>query len=182
MLTIMRLKPFPTLTTERLNLRELSPDDQGLIFTLRSDERVNQFIERPRMQQPKEAAEFIAMIARGTDKGEWLYWAIYQHAHPHAMGTICLWNFSNDKTRAEVGFELLPEFQGKGFMGEALRRVIRYAFTELNLSSLEARTRKNNERSTRLLEKHGFIPAAGFSDDLPAHEARYSLSKTPEYK
>lgn len=178
----MSSKPFPALTTERLHLRQLSPDDRGLIFTLRSDEQVNRYIERPRMQQPKEAAEFIAMIARGTDKGEWLYWAICQHAHPHAMGTICLWNFSDNKTQAEVGFELLPEFQGKGIMGEALRRVIRYAFTELNVISLEARTRKNNERSTRLLEKHGFMPATGFSDDLPAHEVRYCLSKVPEYK
>lgn len=72
------------------------------------------------------------------------------------VGTICLWNFSPENDSAEVGYELLPAFQGKGYMQEALAKVIEFGFEELALPALTACVHAENEASIRLLEKFDF--------------------------
>lgn len=57
---------------------------------------------------------------------------------------------------AEVGYELLPNFQGKGFMSEALNSIIDFAFTNLKIETIEAFTNYQNARSRKLLEKLNF--------------------------
>lgn len=71
------------------------------------------------------------------------------------IGSICLWNFSNNLKTAEVGYSLYPEFQNKGIMSEALKSVIDYGFNELKLDKIEAFTHSKNEPSKKLLEKNG---------------------------
>ncbi|RLJ30734.1 acetyltransferase (GNAT) family protein [Chryseobacterium sp. 7] len=48
------------------------------------------------------------------------------------IGTICLWNFSQDCKTTEVGYELLPEYHRQGIMCEALK-VLNFGFNELNI-------------------------------------------------
>ena len=43
----LNFTPFPNLTTERLALRHLNLNDANDISVLRSDSRVNEFIDRP---------------------------------------------------------------------------------------------------------------------------------------
>jgi ribosomal-protein-alanine N-acetyltransferase len=72
------------------------------------------------------------------------------------IGTICLFDFSEDLSKAEIGFELLPHFQGKGIMQEAALKVIHFGFQHVGLKSIEAYTHSENQSSTRLLEKLNF--------------------------
>ena len=72
------------------------------------------------------------------------------------VGTICLWNFSDDKKTAETGYELMPSYQGKGIMDEALGEMINYAFGKLKLHAIDAFTHRENKASAKLLEKQGF--------------------------
>ncbi|MEP7457147.1 GNAT family protein [Phyllobacterium sp. SB3] len=55
-----------------------------------------------------------------------------------------------------IGYWVGQPFAGQGYMYEALRLVIPYAFTKLRLHRLEAACIPSNERSIRLLEKAGF--------------------------
>src|SRR5271169_4733940 len=120
--------PFPNLTTERLVLRQLIAEDETAIFKLRSDESIAKFLTRPLCKTIEEARAFITKINTGISNNEWLYWTLTLKNNNELIGTICLWNISREHARAEVGFELLPDFQGKGFMQEALTRVLDYGF------------------------------------------------------
>ncbi len=80
------------------------------------------------------------------------------------IGTICIWNISEDRLKAEIGYELVPEEQGKGFMREALKAVIDFAFKSARLQSLEAYTHRDNKASSNLLIHHGFILQPGRKD------------------
>src|SRR4051794_24792320 len=105
---------FSPVNTERLLLRKLEITDTDQVFRLRSDEAVNKFLDRNKAESAAEASAFIVKINNGIEHHEWLYWAIALKKDPSLMiGTICLWNFSADDV-AEIGYELMPAFQGMG--------------------------------------------------------------------
>ena len=72
------------------------------------------------------------------------------------IGTVCLWNFSLDNKIAEIGYELIPDYQKKGFMTEAVNSVVNFAFNHLKLDKIEAYTHKENENSKKLLLTSNF--------------------------
>lgn len=148
---------FATLSTERLLLRQLKLTDENEIFFLRSDEIINQFIDRPKPKKIEEARDFITRINNNIKSNDSFYWAITIKGNPKLIGTICLWNFSEDKKTAEVGYELNSAFQGKGIMDEALKKIIDFSFKTIGITTLEAVTHKNNLKSISLLEKNYFL-------------------------
>ena len=155
----MKFKPFPEIKTERLLLRKIETSDCDVILFLRSDETVTKFIERPENRKTKnisEAIKFIEELNEYLEKNKSITWGITLQNDPKIIGTICLWNFSHNKKTAEVGYDLLPEFQGKGIMNESLKMIIDFGFKELKLDKIEAFTHYKNESSKRLLEKNGF--------------------------
>jgi ribosomal-protein-alanine N-acetyltransferase len=148
--------PFQTLETERLFLRKLSLDDAEEIFFLRSDENINTHIDRPKAKSIDDAYNFINKTNLSIDNNELVDWAISFKDNSKLIGSICLWNLNVEKNKAEVGYELLPEFHGKGIANEALSKIIEFGFDVMQLDKIEAYTHKENFASTRLLEKFGF--------------------------
>jgi len=148
---------FPKIISERLVLRQLNKADNEKIFLLRSEDRVNKFLERPKQKNIVEADEFISKINNGIKRKEWIYWVISLKENPKLMGTICLWNFSKNNTVAEIGYELLPKFQGLGIMNEALKKIINFGFESIQLVEIVAYTHKDNINSVKLLKKNNFV-------------------------
>ncbi|HTM90805.1 MAG TPA: GNAT family N-acetyltransferase [Flavisolibacter sp.] len=147
---------FPELLTERLLLRQLNVKDEEEIFELRSDDVVNKYLDRPKAKSIKDAEDFIERINFGINNRQSFFWAICFRHQPKLIGTICLWNFSEEENKAEVGYELLPPFHGKGIMQEAFSKVTEFGFQTLQLSTIEAWTAGQNENSIKLLERNHF--------------------------
>ena len=155
----MNSSPFPEIKSERLLLRQINTSDGEAILYLRSDETINQFIERPEHRKTKtldQAIAFIEKINIDFQNKESVSWGICFINNTQLIGTITLWNFSANNTIAEVCYGLSPEFQNKGIMSEALKAVIDYGFRDLKLVKIEAFTHHNNEHSKKLLEKTDF--------------------------
>ena len=131
--------------------------DAKEIFLLRADDRVNQYIDRPKALDIEDAFQYIEKIDNGVNAGEWVYWAIQLRGKSKVIGTICLWNFGNGNNKAELGYELMPEHQGKGFMRESVQSVLQFGFNTLQLKRIEAISRTGNHRSIKLLEEFGFV-------------------------
>ena len=89
----MKAINFPQLETQRLLLRELEDSDWESISFLRSDEKVNQFVVRPKAETREEALEFIEKIRGFVDSGDSFYWSISKKIESEMIGSICLWNF-----------------------------------------------------------------------------------------
>lgn len=153
----MIFHPFPTLTTARLQLRQLDEKDAPAIFFLRSDNGVNRYIKRSRPKNLTDALAFIRKTNRQISAATIIYWGIQLRENPSMIGSICLWNFSADLKKAEVGYDLHPKLHNKGLMSEALTSILHFGFEELKLSEIEAYTHSQNEESKRLLIKHDFI-------------------------
>ncbi|HKI78042.1 MAG TPA: GNAT family N-acetyltransferase, partial [Ignavibacteriaceae bacterium] len=91
------------------------------------------------------------------------------------VGTICIWQISEEQSKAEIGFELLPEFQRKGIMKEAVPAVINFGFEKLGLSFIEGEVAPGNTSSIKILEKNKFKLVPG--SDLNAETVIYQLTK-----
>jgi ribosomal-protein-alanine N-acetyltransferase len=162
--------PFPIIATERLLLRQLILEDEKEIFLLRSDEGVNRYLDRPKAQTIQDARSFIQNITDGISNNDSIYWAIHLKEDPQLIGTICLWNLSAERAAAEIGYELLPAFQGKGIMQEALTKVIEFGFHTMQLQTLEAWVSKANGSSIRMLERNCFRRDFMLESKMPPEE------------
>jgi [ribosomal protein S5]-alanine N-acetyltransferase len=157
--------PFPFIGTDRLTLRPITQDDVNEIFFLRSDHRVLEHLSRPPARSLEEASAFIQKISGFEKEGESVTWGISLTGDPTLIGTICIWNIQKEHYRGELGYVLHPDQHRKGIMQEALREVIRYAFSTLKLHSLQARVSPANSASIKLLERNKFIREAYFRED-----------------
>ncbi len=79
--------------------------------------------------------------------------------------------------KAEIGYELLPGYQGKGLMQEAASKVLEFGFQHIGLDSLEAYTHTENQSSTRLLEKLNFKKQSPSEDNYDKSFIVFKLSK-----
>ncbi len=169
---------FPIITTQRLVLRQPSALDAPQIFTLRTDANVNKYLDRKPCSTLDEAAAFILAVNENFFQGAGYYWAICDEQDGQVIGTICLFELAADGSACEVGYELLPGYQGKGLMREALEQVIAFAFKRLQVKSINAFSHKDNLASAGLLQKSGFTKLespAGSPDPLTA----FRLLKMP---
>lgn len=158
--------PFPILQTQRLTLRQLLSSDDNEIFALRSDKSVNEYLDRKPANTIEDARSFISAIHEGMQHNNSIYWAIAWNDGGKLLGTVCLFDISHDELKAEIGYELLPGFQGKGIMHEAIAAVIDFAFNHIGLQSIEACIHAENAPSTRLLEKMNFKKQGTAGDNL----------------
>lgn len=159
------------LETERLQLKEINETHVEDILKIRSNEIINQFVQRNSPKNNYDALQFILTIKERARNNETFYWGISLKDQPNLIGTICLWKFSDDRKQAEVGYELLPDYHRKGIMSEALTAVVNFGFNTLNLQEIVAMTNKFNENSKGILLKHDFIleeerKDEGFPDNL----------------
>jgi len=158
--------PFPDFSTKRLRLRQLTLNDQQEIFELRSDEKVLQFLIISQCKNLDEAKQFIEMINGGISRNEWVYWGITEKGNDKLIGTFSIWHISKENSRAEIGYALLPDYQGKGIMNEAIDVVLKYGFNIMQLHSIEANVDPGNIASIKLLEKNGFVKEAHFKENI----------------
>lgn len=148
--------PFPILITERLTLRQLVIADDQKIFTLRSNVEINKYLDRKLSTNIDDARNFINMVNENINKNDSLYWAITLSNRKIFAGTICLFGFSDENDKCEIGYELLTNFQGQGIMKEASEKVIDYAFNTIRVQKIEAFLHRDNQSSIKLLEKLSF--------------------------
>ncbi|MFK7970569.1 MAG: GNAT family N-acetyltransferase [Bacteroidia bacterium] len=147
----------PKIKTERLLLRKIALEDAAQLLHIRSDKTINRYIVRQVPLDVEEVQEFVKKLLKGMGEGTFMFWAICWKDKPaEVLGTICFWNFSQDRTKAETGYELLPVYHGNGIMSEALEALLQVGLHDLGLEQIEAFTHVENIASIALLERAGF--------------------------
>ncbi len=115
---------FPILTTAGLILRKVSLGDAQVIHQLRSDIEVVRLIGKKPFTTLDEAITYIKRIESLVSNNECIFWGISYGNSTELIGVICFWNFDILNETVEIGYELLPEFQGKGIDAIAADREI----------------------------------------------------------
>lgn len=86
------------------------------------------------------------------------YWLIVTLDEPYGAGLAGFKGYPDSQGEAEIGYGIDPGYRRKGYMTEAVKALISWAFEELNCKSIIAPgTRKSNVASNRVLEKVGMF-------------------------
>lgn len=80
-------------------------------------------------------------------------WAVIERSSGENIGQIAFCKLWEDCRTAEIEYCIGKRFWGKGYAGEALAGLIRYAFENTGFERLEAYHRAENLKSGRVLEK-----------------------------
>ena len=160
------------LITDKVRLRRVEKADAKDLYPLRSHPIVNRFIKRDIPKSMADVERFIEKINAGPDP---YYYTIWTVPDAEFAGTICLWNINWEAKYAEVGYELLPNFQGRGIMSAALGEILNFGFRELKLQIIEAFTHRENYASLKLLEKFNFQRIPNKTDPGNADNVIFSL-------
>lgn len=147
----------PVIETSRLRLRPYRADDDEAMFALYSDPRVMRYWSFPSWVEVAQARGYLEKARAGMDSGEIFPWAIADRASDRLIGALTLHSLHVEQLRAEVGYSLSPDYQGRGLAAEALRCGLAHAFDVLGLVRVEADIDPRNVASWRLLEKIGFV-------------------------
>jgi [ribosomal protein S5]-alanine N-acetyltransferase len=147
---------FPTLTTTRLNMRQLRLSDAEAIFAYKSNPQVTHVYG----QEPHQTInDTLAWIQRQQDSyanRDAINWCVTFTGDDHVIGSCTFWNFDFDSRCVEIGYELHLAYWSQGIMSEAVQTMIDYGFGEMGLNRLEACPYSGNPASTALLLKLGF--------------------------
>lgn len=90
-----------------------------------------------------EAADSCLFVVERLDTGE-------------VVGTMGLDPIDEEDLRGDVGYWLGAPHRGQGLAFDALSSLLAFAFDDLGLQRVQARVLPGNDRSIRLLGRHGF--------------------------
>ena len=152
----MLFDPFPTLETERLTLREMTLFDRDDLFVMRADPRMHVFTDTIPDERFEQTSAYIENMRKGVAENRWIIWAIAHKGTSRVIGTVGIWNINEASNTAELSYGIAPDYQGKGYMAEALACALVFAFQAMRLATLEAYTEVDNTPSRKLLEGFHF--------------------------
>ncbi|OAB29620.1 acetyltransferase [Paenibacillus macquariensis subsp. defensor] len=147
---------FPVLETERLKLREITKDDAEGIFACFSNDNVTRYYGQETLQNIEQAEKFVDFFSNNYNEKRGIRWGIERKETKGIIGTIGFNAWSPKHKRAEIGYEIHPSQSRKGYISEAVSKVLEYGFDVMDLTRIGAVVFIDNEASNKLLTKMGF--------------------------
>jgi [ribosomal protein S5]-alanine N-acetyltransferase len=151
-------KAVTEIDTPRLHLRPLTKDDQPLFVELFADRRVTRYLALT--DDPMQPEWAVSALDRNLACWKRYGYGPFAAIHKETgrwVGKIGLMVHEDwpgeDKT--EVGWQLDPEFWGRGLATEGGTAAIHHGFAELDLPRIISVTTPKNVASWRVMEKCG---------------------------
>ena len=152
---------FPSLSTARLQLREIVASDAPALLAIHSDREAMKWFGSDPLVDLEAAEKLIAGFASLRQSPvAGVRWGIV-HADPargsQLLGTCGLFRWNRGWRTCMTGYELARHAQGRGVMNEALRAVHAWAFEHMAVERIEAQVHPLNAPSLALLRRLGFV-------------------------
>lgn len=141
--------------TNRLIIRPTDETDAPFVVTLMNSPGWLQYIGDRQVYSKEDAVEYIR--TRITPQFERLSYGSYtvlRKSDETKIGTCGLYD-RDGINGIDIGYALLPDFQGNGYAFEAVDQLKGLAFNQFGLTKIHAITNKENLSSQRLLKKIG---------------------------
>jgi [ribosomal protein S5]-alanine N-acetyltransferase len=166
------------IETERLILRLPTPDDAGEIAAYYRQNREHLQPWSPRWPPDVLTEEFWReqVPLRQADHAEGTAVALFlfeKRAPTRVIGNLSLTQIVRGAAeRCTIGYGLAAHAQGQGFMVEAVRGAVQYAFQDLRLHRVTASYLPRNRRSAQVLQRAGF-QVEGYARDYLRIDGRW---------
>ncbi|MCR5540383.1 MAG: GNAT family N-acetyltransferase [Ruminococcus sp.] len=132
-----------------------------------SHEAMETFIEAQTVYVLKAAyTEMLNGCLDHPDQWDWYaIWMIELKDGTH-IGELCFKGLSADGI-AEIGYGISEEYRNNGYAAEAVRAVVEWAFSNPDITAVEAESVPDNIASIKVLEKCGFVLNGEIGEEGP---------------
>lgn len=145
----MGLKNTPVIATQRLLLRGKRRSDAAGMLNYYLDPMVRPWLGG---YPPDDLWQVRKMVSSNQSVSSFV---IIERQSNKVIGEIDLYNVIQGRL-ASIGYILLSEYWGMGYMTEAATEILRLGFIDMRLDRIRACIMKNNTKSRRLVEKMDF--------------------------
>jgi [ribosomal protein S5]-alanine N-acetyltransferase len=147
----------PVLQTARLRLRPFASSDADAIYALQSNARVLRYCDSPPCTERSRAEAFLAGCRKMEEEGSGARFAIETHNDKAFVGWCSAFRWNPDYRSLGIGYCFDEPVWGRGYATEAVRAMLQWAYTTLDLNRVEAELDTRNAASAKVLQKLGFL-------------------------
>ena len=152
----MKHKGTILLKTDRLILRRLTLDDVDAMFdNWASSSNVTRFMTWPAHRNKDITKMVLTDWVNSYEKLDYYQWGIVLKDSLTLIGAISIVNINEEDKSVEVGYCIGEEWWNQGIVTEALQRIIKFFFEEININRVEAYHDIRNIASGRVMQKSG---------------------------
>ena len=144
------------LRTIRLTLRIFRQDDLTFLLDHFSNPLVSKYLYDHEPPASIEDARKILEWCMDFTSEDHCRWCIELSDGKKRIGTCGFHYADKGNHSAEIGYDLSHEYRGRGFMAEALKRMLTFGFDDLHLNRVYAYVFPMNLTSIHLLGRLGF--------------------------
>ncbi|WP_223551782.1 GNAT family N-acetyltransferase [Aestuariivivens sp. NBU2969] len=145
-----------TLKGENIYLRALEPEDLVFLYDIENDEAIWEVSNTQTPYSKHILRQYLQNAHQDIFEAKQLRLVISNFKH-EALGLIDVFDFDFKHARAGVGILIKDqENRGKGYSKEALKLLMNYTFSHLQLHQLYCNVSEDNEASIKLFSGLGF--------------------------
>ena len=148
---------FTNIETNRLVLKCIDHSDRDFIFEEFQNDFINRYLydEEPMtdISQADELIDFYTMVEPRKQNR----WVLIDKTTNTKLGTCGYHLWNPDNKEVEIGFELMEQYNGKGYMLEAIEAIIEFAKHKMKVERINAIAYIKNKNCIKLLERLRFI-------------------------
>jgi len=141
--------------TERLILRELTPEDAEHFFNLNQNPNVIKYTGDSSFTSVEEARNFLKNY-KDYERNGYGRWAVVDKSDHTFLGW-CGLKYHEETRETDIGFRFFEEYWNKGYASESAAASLNYGFEKLNLPKIIGRAMAENTASIRVLQKMGML-------------------------
>ena len=147
------INPPKILETERLRLRKPRLADAEVIFSeYASDPEVTRYVSWHAHGSVNETRDYVRACLAAWDVGRAFHWVIERKEDDQLLGMLVA---RIDVCKWELGYVLARSSWGRGYMTEALKRIIDWTLNQEEVYRVWAVCDVDNLASARVMEKAG---------------------------
>lgn len=139
-----------------LLLRTYSEEDAGALFVAVNNNRTHLnpwLMWVSQTTRPDHSLQFIQQSKQKTHNQEALDLGIFHN--DTIIGGVGMHNWRHDVKKAEIGYWLTKDYEGKGIISSCLSHFVPFLFDKLGLNKIEVHFVAANKRSARVAEQLG---------------------------
>ena len=139
-----------------VRLRAFREEDAERVVEACREERTRTWLgDLPSPYDEEAALSFIRGRTEVRASGDGLSWAVADPGTDELIGSVGLFDLTEDLAYGEVGYWVHPDARGRGVMTAAVGLVLEHAFATLGLQRVKAYAARDNTASRRVLEANG---------------------------
>ena len=150
------MKEFPTLVTNRLFLRKPTQKDELPQLKIFQDEETMRYFGMEPINSIEKVKNLLQWSIDSVEQDKGIRWIISLKETDECIGDIGFHNWDKKNFKCELGAKLERGCWGKGFMSEAAKKALDYAFLKMNVNRIEGFVDPGNIPCLKLVKRLEF--------------------------